>query len=52
MTSFEVSVWRFEDAELTLDEVLKTVAFQNSAGNVLVNYSITGDPIVLTFRTP
>lgn len=40
------------DADRTLEDVLEQVRFQNSLGNRLVSYSVSGDTVNLEFEPP
>lgn len=48
---FPIEINRFPDPDQTLQEVLTTVAFQNSAGNLLTEYTLARNKVILQFRS-
>ncbi len=49
---FDVKIRRMSSPDATLEEVLKSVRFQTGEGNTFVSWTLSGDEIVLKYRSP
>jgi len=49
MSQKQVRVVRQKTCDTTLDEILKSIEFEDAAGNALVGHSINPEDVILTF---
>ncbi len=50
MSKFDVPIDKEANCDTTIDEVLKSVEFQNKNGNLLVAHDIQATKVILTYE--